>query len=118
MDSFEEQNMKFLQGDFRNFTIPKEHKFLYKYFKNKLQKSFLEYCYVMSSENAYFFQDHTGNKITNSFVYKLVQKIKALLYLYEKAKNEIDFDTLKKLERGQFYIKEILYLKEKNVDKI
>ena len=116
MHSFEEMNLKFLNNEFGDGCIPKEHKFLYKYFSSKPQKKFLEYCYVMKHSNLYCFQDHTGVKMTASFVWKLTQRFNKLMEIHKKAKDNFDFELLKKLERGQLFIKEVFNIKETDVN--
>jgi hypothetical protein len=116
MYSFEEMNLKFLNNEFSDGCIPKEHQFLYKYFRNKHQKKFLEYCYVMKDGNLNCFQDHTGIKMTSSFIWKLTQRYNKLMEIHKKAKEKFDFDLLKNLERGNLFIKEVFSIKDTNVN--
>ena len=116
MYSYEEVNLKFLNNEFGDGCIPKEHKFLYKYFKNKPQRKFLEYCYIMKETYLNCFQDHTGVKMSVSFAWKLAQRYNKLMEIHKKAKENFDFELLKKIERGKLFIKDVFSIKEKNAD--
>lgn len=107
MNTFEHYNLLWLNCEFFNKKPAKEHFFLYKYFKNKIQKSIMEYFYVMGEENIYLFQDHTGYKVSPSFLYKQYFKFKSLISIYNKAKIDFDFDTLRNLDQGKIKIKDL-----------
>lgn len=113
METFEKYNLLWLNSDFLKIKPAKEHFFLYKYFKKKIQKLAMEYFYVMGEENVYYFQDHTGYKVSASFLCKQYFKFKSLIGIYNKAKIDFDFDTLRNLDQGKIKIKD---LGEDNVD--
>jgi len=107
MSKFELVNLKLINKEFDDFRLPKEHQFLYKYFKKYKQRKFLEYVYVMNPVDIYCFTDHTGIKITKGFVCKLNKKFQSLMSIHNEAKQNINFEVLKKLEKGKFKIKEL-----------
>jgi len=113
MACFEEYNLLWLNSDFASKKPAKEHSFLYKYFKNKIQKLAMEYFYVMGEENIYHFQDHTGYKVSPSFLCKQYFKFKSLMGIYNKAKKNFDFEVLRDLDQGRIKIKD---LGEKNAN--
>lgn len=107
MPKFEEYNLLWLNNEFFTKKPLKEHAFLYKYFKKKIQKLAMEYFYVMGEENIYYFQDHTGHKASPSFLYKQYFKFKSLISIYNKAKKDLDFNTLRNLDQGKIKIKDL-----------
>jgi hypothetical protein len=113
MAAFEEYNLLWLNHDFANKKPAKEHGFLYKYFRKKIQKLAMEYFYVMGEENIYYFQDHTGYKASPSFLCKQYEKFKNLISIYNRAKKDLDFNTLKDLDQGNIKIKD---LEDKNIN--
>lgn len=115
MAAFEEYNLLWLNYEFANKKPAKEHDFLYKYFKKRVQKIAMEYFYIMGEENIYYFQDHTGYKVSPSFLCKQYFKFKSLISIYNKAKKDFDFDTLRDLDQGKIKIKD---LGEKDVNKV
>ncbi len=107
MATFEEYNLLWLNSDFVNTKPAKEHSFLYKYFRKKIQKLAMEYFYVMGEDNVYHFQDHTGYKASASFLCKQYFKFKSLISIYNKAKENFDFETLRNLDQGKIRIKDL-----------
>jgi tRNA 2-selenouridine synthase SelU len=107
MATFEEYNLLWLNSEFSTRKPAKEHAFLYKYFDRKIQKLAMEYFYTMGEDNIYLFQDHTGYKVTPSFLYKQYFKFKNLISIYNKAKKNLDFNTLRNLDQGKIKIKNL-----------
>ena len=113
MAAFEEYNLLWLNSEFTNKKPAKEHAFLYKYFEKRIQKLAMEYFYVMGEDNVYYFPDHMGYKVSPSFLCKQYFKFKSLIGIYNKAKKDLDFDTLRELDQGRIKIKD---LGDKNAD--
>lgn len=97
-----ERNLKFLSLTSDIFILPKEHTFLNKYFKTKVQRAFLKYFYVFRASRN--FTDHTGHIATNSFLVKLSGKFRYLLQEHEKAKKNFDTEKLALMQRGKFKV--------------
>lgn len=95
MVSYFEKNVHFINQNYERFQIPKEFSFLKKYFSTKPQKAFLKYYFVMREEK--FFSRHTGHAAHSSFVNKMKSKFNYFMNMYDKAKKEMDFETLTKL---------------------
>lgn len=89
--------MKFLEEE-----IPKEKKFLLKYFKGKQQKIFLRY--VIFFGNYENFCDHTGIIFEEKWLKKLLKKYVDLIYTYMYIKNKIDIESLSKIDNGKIKI--------------
>jgi hypothetical protein len=97
-----EKNLLYLDSAFENTVIPKEHKFLLKYFKTFQQRAFLKYYYIMKDWQN--FGKHTGIWSSRFFVMKLMFKFKYYMSIYEKAKAEADFETLKLLNKRRIWL--------------
>ena len=69
----------------------------------------------MGEDNIYFFQDHTGYRVSPSFLCKQYHKFKNLLSIYNDAKKDLNFDILRSLDQGKIKIKD---LGEQNANKI
>jgi hypothetical protein len=69
----------------------------------------------MGDNYIYLFTDHTGYKANASFLSKQFYKFKSLMSIYNKAKQEIDLETLRKLDQGKIKPR---HFKEINADKI
>jgi len=115
MKTFEEYNLLWLTLAFVKSKANKEHSFLYKYFDKSPHKEAMEYFYVMGENYIYLFTDHTGYKANASFLSKQFYKFKSLMSIYNKAKQEIDLETLRKLDQGKIKPR---HFKEINADKI
>jgi hypothetical protein len=105
MATFEEYNLLWLNSEFVTKKPAKEHSFLYKYFRRKEQRLAMEYFYVMGENNIYYFQDHTGYKVSASFLCKQYFKFKSLIDIYTKAKKDFDFYVLRELDQGRIKTK-------------
>jgi hypothetical protein len=95
MLSYFEKNIIFINQNYERFQIPKEYSFLKKYFNTKPQRDFLKYYFVMKDER--HFSTHTGHAAHFSFVSKMKSKFNYFMEMYEKAKKDMDFETLTKL---------------------
>ena len=100
--SIYEKNLKFVALGDGVPNIPKEHIFLKKYFKTKIQSVFLHYYFFFGDKQN--FCDHTGFHVDKSFVCKMSGKIEWLMDMYNTAKKNLDLDTLGKLQRKKISI--------------
>ena len=80
-------------------SIPKEHSFLKNYFETKIQKQFLNYYYLFRDKT--YFQEHTGYKLTNSFLHKMASKFEWIMKEFSDAKKNLDFEKLSKIQSGR-----------------
>jgi hypothetical protein len=95
--SYYEMNLLFLGLGSDPVVIPKEHSFLKKYFKTKIQRKFLNYYYVFRDWHG--FRDHVGVRCDFSFVFKMATKFEWIMAEYISAKKDMDFDKLSKIQR-------------------
>lgn len=103
--SYYELNLKFVALGTDPKVIPKEHSFLKKYFKTKIQRQFLFYYYYFQDWKQ--FTDHTGVRADRSFLNKLTNKFEWIMGEYTVAKKNLD---LKKI--GDIQMKRLRLLKK------
>ena len=97
------QDLEFISGRFFDYEIPKEKRYLLKYFKTDLQQAFLRYYFVFG--NATNFVDHTGIFCTDRILWKLQARCKRLIQIYDKAKMELTEESMmivERIEAGKF----------------
>lgn len=105
-------DLEFISGNFLNYVIPKQKKYLLKYFKGKIQVSFLRYYMIFESKKN--FSDHTGIKCDRTLLLRLEKRYHDLTEFYEKNKailTEQSLENISLLESGKFKIKDIKGLK-------
>lgn len=90
----------FISGKFFDLNIPKENRYLLRYFKTKLQRAYLNYK-LLNGEKRYFTR-HTGYLCNPYFWKEQNAKFNHLVRAYSKAKKNIDLEMLEKIERGKF----------------
>lgn len=97
-----ERDLLFLSQEYENFSIPKNKKYLLKYFSTGLQESFLKYILVFGDyEN---FVEHTGLVCQVRWMKKLKEKFDDLEAAHAQAKKDMDMTKLAEIERGKFKI--------------
>lgn len=94
--SIYEANLRFVAYGSHPFVLPREHSFLKKYFKTKIQKVFLQYYYTFGDNK--LFTEHTGYVATKSFLFKMTKKLEWLISEYNVAKKEMDMKKLARLQ--------------------
>ncbi len=102
MSDYFEKNINFINQNYERFQIPKEFSFLKKYFNTKPQRAFLKYYFVMRDERC--FSRHTGYAAHSSFTSKMKSKFNYFMDMYEKAKKEMDFEVLTKLNAREIIL--------------
>jgi len=106
MDVYE-KNLKFLSYGSESIIIPKEFSFLNKYFKTKVQRTFLKYYYIFRDKKN--FVHHSGVLATQSFICKMAGKFNYLLKEFESAKKNLNLDKLGAIQKGKFRILKKFY---------
>jgi hypothetical protein len=95
--TYYEMNLHFISLGSVPVVIPKDHSFLKKYFKTKIQRQFLFYYYVF--RDSHNFQHHVGVRCDASFVYKMTVKFEWIMAQYNTAKRTLNFELLGKIQR-------------------
>lgn len=94
-----ERDCLFIGNRYLFLEIPKEKKFLLKYFKGKIQRCFLKYFIFFGEYNN--FVDHTGLCCQKRWLKNLEKKYNDLLYLQSRSKSSTDLEALSKIESGK-----------------
>jgi hypothetical protein len=90
-----ERNLYFINQGYHKFDLPKEHVWIKRYFKTKLQSVFLKYFYT--TRTAKHFVEHTGYYTTIPNLSKLSNKFYFLMEMFTEAKKNMDLDLLTKI---------------------
>ena len=96
----EDPELFFISGKMFDVDIPKEQKWLLKYFKVPVQRQFL--FYYLTLGDPWNFSVHTGYASSKRSLFRLRYKLEKLLDLHKKAKDNFDFELLTKLETGRY----------------
>jgi hypothetical protein len=97
------RDLDFISGEFFEVTIPKEKRYLKKYFTGKLQIAFLRYYLVFG--NCKNFRNHTGYRCCDNLCVRLENRYKKLTKLYDDAKSsftEEGLNLLQLIELGKY----------------
>ena len=94
-----DQALKFIGGVFFGYDIPKERLYLFRYFKTDIEKAFLRYYYCFGEFE--FFTEHTGWFCQKRWLRLLLKKHDRIVELHDKAKKEMDFTLLARIESGK-----------------
>ena len=93
------RDIDFISGRFEDMQIPKEQKYLLKYFKTALQRAILRYYLIFGDTCC--FVEHTGHYTTKSYLYRQEQKLHELVEAHRRAKSSMDFEGLWQIESGK-----------------
>ena len=97
------QDMEFISGRFFDYEIPKEKRYLKKYFQTELQEAFLRYFLIFGQYRN--FKSHTGHHCNPRMLFKLRKKLEILEIAYNEAKVSLTEDgmrTVQLIETGKF----------------
>ncbi len=96
------KDLDFISGNFLTLQIPKEKRYLLKYFRNDLQRSFLKYYLVFGEFTN--FTNHTGYYCTERLLFRLKARYLKLITIYDKAKKSLSekgMEILNLMEHGK-----------------
>lgn len=100
------RDLDFISGRFFDFEIPKEKRYLLKYFTTELQQAFLRYYMVFGS--AANFVEHTGHYCSERLLWKFKARYRHLTQVYEEAKKSLTeegMSTVERIEAGKYSLK-------------
>ena len=98
------QDLEFISGAFFDYDIPRDKRYLLKYFTTELQAAFLKYCLFNEGETR-LFRDHTGHYCSDRLRFRLLHRFRHLIKLHEEARKsltEAGLEQLQLLESGQY----------------
>ena len=93
--------MTFLSGQFFDCDLPKEKKYLFRYFKTDLERQFLRYYHCFGQYE--YFTEHTGMTCQVRWLGILKKRLDTIVQLHAKAKREFDLELLAKIETGKYH---------------
>lgn len=98
-----EKDCHFISGVFFEYDVPKEKRYLLRYFKTALQRAFLRYYLVFG--NFKNFVDHTGYYCSDRLLYRFQLRFRKLTRLYDESKRSLSeegMELIRLLETGKF----------------
>lgn len=96
-------DLGFVSGSFFDCEVPKNKRYLLKYFKTSIQLAFLRYYLVFGEHRN--FVDHTGYCCSRRVLWHLQARYRYLVKTYEEAKvalTEDSMNTIHLIEMGKF----------------
>lgn len=95
-------DLAFISHAHEDFEVPKEQKYLLKYFDTPLQEAYLKYWLVYKDHSN--FVDHTGFACQLRWLKILNKKFFELEKAREEAKKNMDLSVLVDIEMGKYKI--------------
>lgn len=92
----------FIGRQWETVILPKEKKYLLKYFKTPVQKTFLKYFYLYGEYSN--FVDHTGFKCQLRWLDVLASRLKKIETAQKEARKNMDMATLTLIEQGKYEV--------------
>ena len=92
-----------LLSDFMMQPLPKEMRWINKYFKTRTKKLFVKYFMIFNSTIR--FCQHTGEICTERYLKKMKNQYLSITKRHSEAKKEMDFEALADIERGKYSIR-------------
>lgn len=104
-------DLDLISGEFFDYDLPKDKRFLLKYFKTDLQVAFVRYYSLYNTFTNFI--DHTGFHCDYRELFRYQAKYRYLMNLYQKVKSELteeNMQLLYDLESGKFKLPKKLTL--------
>lgn len=98
-----DKDLKLISGKFMEEDLPKEKRFLEKYFNTPLQRRWV--VYFITFGNYTHFVEHTGLRVSRRWMKKLKKRFLKLERVYSVAKSELDFDTIEAIATGKYKLR-------------
>ena len=92
----------FISGRIFDVELPKEQRWLWKYFRTPVQRQFI--FYYLSLGQLWQFTDHTGFFMNKRILFSLRVKLEKLLEAHRKAKSSGPNEMLSRIENGHYKI--------------
>jgi hypothetical protein len=81
--------------------LPLESQWLFKYFRSDIRKAFL--CYFLSFGSSVRFREHSGFHCSERYLKSMKSDLKELQKAHDKFKSDLDFESLAKMEMGDYF---------------
>lgn len=93
-------DLMFLGEHWHTQELPKEKRWLLKYFDTPLQVAFLKYVLMVGNYDN--FLDHTGHRARKHWLVILDNRLKRFQNMHKEAKTNMDMTTLALIESGEY----------------
>jgi hypothetical protein len=93
-------DLNFLGIKWEDAEIPKDKKYLLRYFNTPLQESFLKYVFLFG--DCINFSDHTGIPCQDRWLKILSARLAAIELAHKEARANMDLTGLAKIESGKY----------------
>ena len=94
------RDLLLLARQFESYQLPKEKKYLLKYFDSPVQQAFLKYFLIFHEYKN--FTDHTGIAVQPHWLKNLCEKLHILEKAHKEAKQNLDMAGVLQIEKGKF----------------
>lgn len=94
------RDLDFLARRFETVELPKEKKYLLRYFDTPLQTAFVKYVHVFGDFTN--FVDHTGLPCRTYWLQKLYNRLQHLEAAHREARANMDMTALAHIESGKY----------------
>ena len=108
----EEIELLLISGKVFEQDLPKDKLYLLKYFRTKLQEDFIRYYLTVGNHDN--FAVHSGHRVSDRWRFALAARLKKLEEAREKARSEMDIETLAIIETGKYRISDGKRLWQRN----
>ena len=92
--------LDFLAGNYFQVDLPREMRYLEKYFYLDVQSAFLYYYYTFGSTT--HFVDHTGHVCSRRHLRTMKVKYKKIVAAHQEAKKNFDIEKVALIEGGKY----------------
>ena len=96
-------DLDFISGGFFEHEIPKEKRYLFRYFTSDLQIAFLRYYMVFGAVR--MFREHTGHYCSERLLFRFKKRYHTLVDAYDLAKSSLTeegMQTVLDIESGKY----------------
>lgn len=97
------EELNFISGEFLDYTIPKDKKYLLKYYTSKIQQQFLRYYLLFRTKDRYI--EHTGLFVRIRWLQELESRLLEIEKIHKQAKEDFDIEKVAEIESGKFKFK-------------
>ena len=94
------RDLSFLARQWETVELPKEKKYLLRYFDTPLQTAFLKYVHIFGDCSN--FVDHTGLSCSARWLAILYNRLRTLQTLHREARANMDMTALAHIESGNY----------------
>jgi len=94
------RDLSFLARKWETVELPKEKRYLLRYFDTPIQTAFLKYVHIFDDYSN--FVDHTGLPCSSRWLVILYNRLQILQTLHREARANMDMTALAHIESGKY----------------